>query len=107
KYQEQAPTLPSLLGRTHHHHHPSRYLSTSSLPILLLLVVAHHHHSYLHLLVFEKFLSLHSGRLGLLEKLDVRPSSRILRQPSKLEPVPEKFDNVRSENPQPMDSQYR
>ncbi|MED6128581.1 hypothetical protein PIB30_099315 [Stylosanthes scabra] len=47
-----------------------------------------------------------SGRLGLLEKLDVRPSSRILRQPSKLEPVPGKSDNVRSENPQPMDSQY-
>ncbi|MED6122439.1 hypothetical protein PIB30_039825 [Stylosanthes scabra] len=45
-------------------------------------------------------------KLGLLEKLDVRPSSRILRQPSKLEPVPEKSDNVRSENPQPMDSQY-
>ncbi|MED6129321.1 hypothetical protein PIB30_106833 [Stylosanthes scabra] len=46
------------------------------------------------------------GRLGLLEKLDVRPPSRILRQPSKLEPVPEKSNNVRSENPQPMDSQY-
>ncbi|MED6116085.1 hypothetical protein PIB30_096828 [Stylosanthes scabra] len=46
------------------------------------------------------------GRLGPLEKLDVRPSSRLLRQPSKLEPVPEKSDNVRSENPQPMDSQY-
>ncbi|MED6108331.1 hypothetical protein PIB30_022921 [Stylosanthes scabra] len=29
-------------------------------------------------------------------KLDVRPSSRILRQPSKLEPVPEKSDEVRS-----------
>ncbi|MED6150029.1 hypothetical protein PIB30_068214 [Stylosanthes scabra] len=39
-------------------------------------------------------------------KLDARHSSRILRQPSKLEPVPEKSDNVRSENPQPMDSQY-
>ncbi|MED6224611.1 hypothetical protein PIB30_085812 [Stylosanthes scabra] len=39
-------------------------------------------------------------------KLDARPSSRILRQPSKLEPVPKKSDNIRSENPQPMDSQY-
>ncbi|MED6146745.1 hypothetical protein PIB30_037562 [Stylosanthes scabra] len=42
--------------------------------------------------------------LVLLEKLDARLSSRILRQPSKLEPVPEKSDNIRSENPQPMDS---
>ncbi|MED6161048.1 hypothetical protein PIB30_057090, partial [Stylosanthes scabra] len=40
------------------------------------------------------------------EKLVTRHSTRILRQPSKLEPVPEKSDNVRSENPQPMDSQY-
>ncbi|MED6219273.1 hypothetical protein PIB30_034288 [Stylosanthes scabra] len=45
-------------------------------------------------------------RLGLLEKLDARHSYRILRQPSKLELVHEKSDNVRSENPQPMDSQY-
>ncbi|MED6114162.1 hypothetical protein PIB30_077627 [Stylosanthes scabra] len=30
----------------------------------------------------------------------------MLRQLSKLEPVPEKSDNIRSENPQPMDSQY-
>ncbi|MED6176577.1 hypothetical protein PIB30_089575 [Stylosanthes scabra] len=50
--------------------------------------------------------SRRNGRLGLSEKLDAQPLSRILRQPSKLEPVPEKFDNVRSENLQPMDSQY-
>ncbi|MED6225580.1 hypothetical protein PIB30_094948 [Stylosanthes scabra] len=48
-----------------------------------------------------------SGILDLLERLDFVESERALRQPFKLEPVPEKSDNIRNENPQPMDSQYR
>ncbi|MED6171986.1 hypothetical protein PIB30_045904 [Stylosanthes scabra] len=43
-----------------------------------------------HLTRIRTFSILRSGRLGILEKLDVRPPSRILRQPFKLEPVPEK-----------------
>ncbi|MED6147502.1 hypothetical protein PIB30_044547 [Stylosanthes scabra] len=48
--------------------------------------------------------SLESGITQSLEKLSTSDSSRLLRKLSKLEPVPEKSDNIRNENPQPMDS---
>ncbi|MED6128951.1 hypothetical protein PIB30_103027, partial [Stylosanthes scabra] len=48
---------------------------------------------------------IHSGRLKLAERLDIVGSEGMLRQPFKLEPVPQKSDiYIRNENPQPMDS---
>ncbi|MED6144012.1 hypothetical protein PIB30_011516 [Stylosanthes scabra] len=44
---------------------------------------------------------MHSGRPSFRRKLSTRSSSRRLRQLSKLEPVPEKSDDIRSENPNP------
>ncbi|MED6178377.1 hypothetical protein PIB30_107047, partial [Stylosanthes scabra] len=46
------------------------------------------------------------ARLEIRTSLDTRCAPRMPRQLSKLEPVPEKSDNIRSENPQPMDSHY-
>ncbi|MED6174428.1 hypothetical protein PIB30_068864 [Stylosanthes scabra] len=40
------------------------------------------------------------------EKLDIDDSGGTLHQLSKLEPIPEKSDNIRNENLRPMDSQY-
>ncbi|MED6199619.1 hypothetical protein PIB30_077598 [Stylosanthes scabra] len=60
-----------------------------------------------YLIPHEKFLALRNTQRNTqsLERLNALDSSRLLRQLSKLEPVPEKSDNIRNENPQPMDSQ--
>ncbi|MED6177830.1 hypothetical protein PIB30_101731 [Stylosanthes scabra] len=105
KYQEQAPTTSSSSTRDHHHPFFKVFLQQQALSFQALVRSFFTPSSFIFVGLVE-FSTLHSGRLGLLEKLDVQPPSRILRQPSKLEPVPEKSDNVRSENPQPMDSQY-